>query len=195
MNHNKALLVVDVQNDFCPGGKLAVADGDMVVLVLNRYIELFSHKKLPVFASRDWHPQKSKHFKDFGGSWPIHCVQETEGAKFHPQLILPPETIIISKGMDPEQDSYSAFQAVDSQGLSFLELLNSSGINELYIGGLATDYCVKDSALDALKKGLKVHLLIDAIKAVAQQTSSQALTQMKSLGVREITFDEIFGYV
>jgi len=97
MERTKALLIVDVQNDFCPGGKLAVSEGDKIVPVLNKYIRLFSKKKLPIFASRDWHPRKSKHFKDFGGNWPIHCVQRTKGARFHPRLQLPKNTTIISE--------------------------------------------------------------------------------------------------
>jgi len=123
MGAEKALLIIDVQNDFCPGGALAVPEGDKIVPVLNRYIELFLSKGLPIFASRDWHPEKTKHFKDFGGLWPKHCIQKTRGAEFHPGLKLPDKIIILSKGMDPEKDSYSVFQGADSQGKSFLNLL------------------------------------------------------------------------
>ena len=166
MKKNYALLIVDVQNDFCPDGKLAVPEGDAIVPTLNKYIGIFSRNKWPVFASRDWHPKKTSHFKEFGGQWPEHCIQDSPGAKFHPLLRLPEDAIILSGGMDPDEDGYSAFQAVDSRGSEFAHLLNSFSINELFVGGLATDYCVKWSVLDALKFGFKVTLLTDAIKGV-----------------------------
>lgn len=187
-----ALLVVDVQNDFCPGGALAVAQGDRVVPVLNRYIEIFSKDKNPVIASRDWHPAKTKHFKDFGGLWPIHCVQNTLGADFHPSLKLPAQTIVVSKGMDPDKDSYSAFQAVDGRGRPLLEILNDLDVKELWIGGLATDYCVKASVLDALKH-FKVNILVDAVKGVniKPDDSQKAMDEMIKSGVIKITLKEL----
>ncbi|HIE43707.1 MAG TPA: nicotinamidase, partial [Candidatus Omnitrophica bacterium] len=156
MKKRSALLIVDLQNDFCPSGALAVPDGDSIIPVLNRYIDFFSKKNFPVFASRDWHPEKTKHFKEFGGKWPRHCIQNTRGAEIHPDLKLPKDTIILSKGMNPEEDSYSVFQAVDSNGENLFTLLNSLGVEELYVGGLAIDYCVKASVLDALKNGFRV---------------------------------------
>lgn len=191
MGAEKALLIIDVQNDFCPGGALAVPEGDKIVPVLNRYIELFLSKGLPIFASRDWHPEKTKHFKDFGGLWPKHCIQKTRGAEFHPGLKLPDKIIILSKGMDPEKDSYSVFQGADSQGKSFLNLLSFMGIIELYVGGLATDYCVKESVLDALKNGFKVKLLMDAIKGVNEESSREAIKQMVARGAEQITFEKL----
>jgi len=193
MKLKRALLIVDVQNDFCPGGGLAVPEGDKIVRALNKYIKIFSKKKLPIFASRDWHPQESKHFKQFGGPWPKHCIQNTEGARFHPDLKLPKETIILSKGMDPAKDSYSAFQAVDSNGTEFLGLLKVLGVNELFIGGLATDYCVKSSVLDALKFGFKVKLLIDAIKGVniKPKDSEDAIEEMISRGAEEMSLEKL----
>lgn len=193
MKHNKALLVVDVQNDFCPGGALAVPEGDKVIPALNKYVKLFSRENLPIFASRDWHPPETKHFKDFGGRWPSHCIQRTKGARFHPDLKLPEETIVLSKGMDPDKDSYSAFQAVDSKGAEFLNLLKNFGINELFVGGLATDYCVKSSVLDALKFGLNVRLLIDAIKGVniKAKDSEDAIREMVSCGAEKMTFEKL----
>lgn len=166
MKLKKALLIVDVQNDFCPGGALAVPEGDKVVPEMNKYIKVFSAKKLPIFASRDWHPVRTKHFKDFGGLWPVHCLQNTKGAAFHLKLKIPKTAILLYKGMSPEEDSYSVFQAQDERGVGFLNLLKMLEIKELYIGGLATDYCVRFSTLDALKHGLKVRLLADAIKGV-----------------------------
>lgn len=182
----KALLIIDVQNDFCPQGALAVPEGDKIVPVLNRYIEIFSQKQLPIFASRDWHPKKTRHFKRYGGPWPNHCIQNTKGARFHPKLKLPREAIILSKGTDPEKDSYSAFQSVDSNGADFVNLLKILGVEELYIGGLATDYCVKYTVLDALKAGFKIRLLQDAIKGVnlKPDDSRKAIDEMLRLGAK-----------
>ncbi len=188
----RGLLIVDVQNDFCPNGALAVAGGDKIIPVLNRYIEIFSRGKDPVIASRDWHPAKTKHFRDFGGPWPAHCVQNTPGAAFHPALKLPARTIVVSKGMDPDKDSYSAFQAVDERGRPLRDILKDAGVKELWIGGLATDYCVKASALDALKH-FRVNLLVDAIKGVDLNPgdSQRAVEEMLAAGAREMTLEHI----
>jgi len=189
----KVLLIVDVQNDFCPAGKLAVPQGDKIVPVLNKYIKIFSQKKLPMFFSRDWHPQKTSHFKKFGGIWPVHCVQNTKGAEFHPKLKIPKEAIIISKGMDPQKDSYSAFDGEDRYGQSLHNILMILGIKELYIGGLATDYCVKATVLEALKRGFKVKLLLDAIKGVdiKPKDSLKAIEEMKQKGAVLVNFEMI----
>lgn len=191
MKKNRALLIVDVQNDFCPGGALAVPEGDKVVPVLNKYIALFSSKNLPVFASRDWHPEKTKHFKHFGGLWPKHCIRGTEGANFHPNLKLPEQTIIVSKGMNPEQDSYSVFQAIDSKGNTFIKILNSLEVTELYVGGLATDYCVKETVLDALRQNFDVKLLIDATRGVSGENSNRAIKEMTRRGAQKITLEKL----
>jgi len=193
MKKNYALLIVDVQNDFCADGKLAVPEGDAIVPMLNLYISIFSRNKWPVFASRDWHPQKSAHFKNFGGQWPEHCIQDTPGAKFHPLLRLPQDALILSGGMDPDEDGYSAFQAVDSRGNEFTHLLNTFSIKELFVGGLATDYCVKWSVLDALKFGFKVTLLTDAIKGVdlKPKDSEAAIEEMVRLGAKKMTFEKL----
>jgi len=193
MKLKKALLVVDAQNDFCPGGVLAVRQGDKVIAHLNKYIRKFSEENLPVFFSRDWHPKRTAHFKKFGGTWPAHCLQNTKGARFHPKLKIPETAIILSKGMDPQQDSYSAFQAEDQNGMSFLNLLKIFGITELYIGGLATDYCVRFSAIDALKNGFKVNLLADAVKGVnlKPKDSDEAIKELIKLGAKKIILEEI----
>jgi len=195
MKAKKALLIVDVQNDFCPGGALAVPEGDKIVPVLNKYIKIFSKKKLPVFASRDWHAVRTGHFKDFGGVWPAHCIQNTKGAAFHPQLKLPKEAILLYKGMDPQEDSYSVFQAEDTGGMSFLKLLHLLGVKELYVGGLATDYCVRSSVAGALKNGFKVRLLTDAIKGVNLKAhdSEKAIKEMVKRGARKITLKDAGG--
>jgi len=195
MRAKKALLIVDVQNDFCPGGALAVPEGDKVIPILNKYIKIFSKKKLPVFASRDWHAVRTRHFKDFGGAWPAHCIQNTKGAAFHPQLKLPKEAILLYKGMDPQEDSYSVFQAEDTSGMSFLKLLHLLGVKELYVGGLATDYCVRSSVTGALKNGFKVRLLTDAIKGVNLKAhdSEKAIKEMVKRGARKITLKDAGG--
>jgi nicotinamidase/pyrazinamidase len=193
MKLKRALLIVDLQNDFCPKGKLAVPGGDRIIPALNKYIKIFSEKRLPIFASRDWHPKKTKHFKKFGGLWPVHCVQNTKGAEFHPKLRLPKEVIIISKGMDPEIDAYSVFGGFDQYGQEFLNLLKILGISQLYVGGLATDYCVKSTVLDALRNGFKVKLLVDAIKGVdlKKGDSENAIEEMVKNGAKKMTLKEL----
>jgi nicotinamidase/pyrazinamidase len=193
MEKGSALLIVDIQNDFCPGGALPVPDGDKVVPVLNRYIELFREEGLPIFASRDWHPEKTSHFKAYGGIWPVHCVQGSHGAEFHPDLELPPETVIISKGMDPGKDDYSAFQGVDYRGTIFAEILKEMGITKLYVGGLATDYCVRASVLEGLRHGLAVALLEDASRGVdiQQGDSLRAIAEMCGAGAATATVERL----
>ena len=189
----KALLVVDVQNDFCPGGALGIHGGHKIIPILNRYIKFFEKENLPIIVTRDWHPKVTKHFEQFGGVWPMHCVKGSPGAMFHPDLELPKEALVMSKGMDPEKDSYSAFHAIDSSGMALTNLLKIFGITEIYIGGLATDYCVKYSALDALKAGLKVFILTDAIAGVNLQPedSSLALQEMVGLGAKKTISEEL----
>ena len=185
----KALLIVDYQNDFCPGGALAVPQGDTIVRALNKYIDYFCRKRWPIFASRDWHPPETSHFKDYGGVWPAHCVQDTNGARFHPKLRLPKNVHVISKGMSANKDSYSAFQGEDSKGQEFLEVLRKRNVSELFVGGLATDYCVKSTVCDALKFGFKAYLLIDAIKGVnlKLQDSQRAIEEMVQAGAQKMT--------
>jgi len=195
MLRKKALLIVDVQNDFCPGGVLPVPEGDKVVPVLNRYIEIFLKKNLPIFASLDWHHEKTKHFEEFGGIWPRHCIQGTRGAEFHPELNLPRQTIVISKGMDPNKDSYSVFDGFDSKGKGFKDILYFLGVVELYVGGLATDYCVKESTLDALKNGFKVKILIDAVRGVNRDSSHKAVEEMVKEGAVKVTFEKVLKLI
>ena len=193
VERDTALLIVDVQNDFCPNGALPVPDGDRVVEPLNRAAQLFAAAGLPVLASRDWHPPVTKHFRQYGGSWPVHCVQGSEGAAFHPDLRLPPGTVMISKGTDPEWDSYSAFEAVTDKGIQLTALLASLGVRHLYIGGLATDYCVSFTARDALRAGLAVTVLTDAVAGidVNRGDSARAMEEMKQAGARFCTVDDL----
>jgi nicotinamidase/pyrazinamidase len=184
MSQRDALIVVDVQNDFCPGGALAVENGDEVVPVLNRYIERFVALRLPIFATRDWHPVKTTHFKAYGGVWPVHCVQGTHGADFHPDLKLTPEITIVSAGMAADEDGYSGFLGRDSSGRSLAALLRDRGVDRLLIGGLATDYCVKHTVLDGIQEGFQVMLIGDAVRGVNLNPgdSEQAIKEMSAAG-------------
>jgi nicotinamidase/pyrazinamidase len=165
----RALIVVDVQNDFCPGGALAVPHGDEVVAPLNRLIREFLERGDLVVKSRDWHPRRTKHFAEFGGMWPVHCVQGTHGAEFHRDLLDDPRIAVVSKGLGDE-DSYSAFDGTD-----LAEVLRKQGVEEVWIGGLATDYCVKNTVLDAAREGFHVKALEDAMRAVEVQPGDGAL--------------------
>jgi nicotinamidase/pyrazinamidase len=161
-----ALIIVDVQNDFCPGGALAVSEGDAVVPTLNLYAKRFAERGAPVYASRDWHPQVTRHFRDYGGVWPIHCVQGTAGADLHADLELPANATFVDKGQDPAEDAYSAFQARTPSGVSLEDDLRRHGVERVCVGGLATDYCVKSTVLDALARGFKATFLVDASRGV-----------------------------
>jgi nicotinamidase/pyrazinamidase len=180
------LLVVDVQNDFCPGGALGVPDGDAIIPLVNRAIELFDRRGLPILATRDWHPRETKHFKEYGGAWPPHCIQRTRGARFHPDLRLPSRAVVLSKGMDPEQDSYSAFQASSKSGRDLESHLRDLQADELVMCGLATDYCVRASTLEGLRRGFRVIVLGDAIRGVDLKPgdSEIALREMRAAGAR-----------
>src|SRR5215217_2886678 len=181
---DSALVIVDVQNDFCPGGSLAVAGGDEVVPVLNAYAEAFVKAGALVVADRDYHPGRTTHFVQFGGAWPAHCVQGTSGAEYHPDLRLPPETVHVIKGMGAEEDAYSVFQGREQSGRAFGDLLAARGVRKLYVGGLATDYCVRHTVLDGLKAGYEVVVLTDACRGVNVQPgdADRALDEMRTAG-------------
>lgn len=181
-----ALLVTDIQNDFLPGGRLAVAGGDAVVPVLNRYIEIFAARGLPVFATRDWHPPHHCSFAEEGGPWPEHCVAGTTGAAFSADLVLPAEVILISKATTREREAYSSFQGTDLD-----QRLRAAGIRRLFIGGLTTDYCVYETTRDARRLGYEVMLLADAIRAVDVQPGdgARAIADMLALGAHPISLE------
>ena len=184
-----ALIVVDVQNDFCRGGSLAVPDGDAVVPVLNRYMERAHAAGIPIIASRDWHPEKTAHFAAFGGTWPVHCVQGTHGAAFHAGLRLPPETLIASTGMSAKDEGYSALEGQLPDGSGVLDALRERGVTRIHAGGLATDYCVRATVLGALAAGFEVFLLRDASRAVdvAPGDGDRAMAEMLAAGAKEET--------
>jgi len=184
-NPKRALIVVDVQNDFCPGGTLAVPHGDEVVEPLNQVIDEFLERGTPVYKSRDWHPPTTKHFAAYGGTWPVHCVQNTKGAEFHPALRDDPRIKVISKGLG-DKDCYSAFDETD-----LASELHAQNVEEVVVGGLATDYCVKNTVLDALKNGFKVKALQDAMRAVEVQPGDgdRAIEEMRAAGAEIVSTD------
>ncbi|MBI5039325.1 MAG: nicotinamidase [Nitrospirae bacterium] len=188
ITHDSALIVVDVQNDFCPGGSLPVPGGDRVVPVLNRYIRKFVEAGLPVYLTRDWHPGVHMSFKSQGGIWPVHCVQETDGARFHPELSIPSAAVVISKGTDPGKETYSGFQGTD-----LAHQLKQRQVGRLFVGGLATDYCVKSTVLDAIKEGFEVVFLSDASMGVDVKPgdSERAIEEMAREGVLKAAMEDI----
>jgi nicotinamidase/pyrazinamidase len=183
-----ALIAVDVQNDFLPGGSLAVPEGDAVVPALNRYLAAFAARALPVFATRDWHPTNHCSFKAQGGIWPPHCVTATHGAEFASGLALPQAAVIVSKAATPESDAYSGFGGTD-----LAARLRAARVTRLFIGGLATDYCVLNTVRDALAGGFEVLLLADAIRAVEMKAGdgARALGEMQKLGARPIRDEDL----
>ena len=180
------LLVTDIQNDFLPGGSLAVARGDEVVPVLNRYIREFVAHGLPVYATRDWHPAGHCSFYAQGGPWPVHCVAGTHGAAFAATLTLPSDATVISKATSQDQEAYSSFQGTDLDSR-----LRTAGIRRLFIGGLTTDYCVLSTVRDARELGYEAFVLADAIRAVDVRPGDgqRAEAEMAGLGARRITLD------
>ena len=174
-----ALLIVDVQKDFLPGGRLAGPDGDQVIAPLNDWISRFSSAGLPVFATRDWHPADHCSFQPQGGPWPTHCVAGSDGAAFSNVLRLPANTTVVSKATRVDVDAYSGFAGTDLQ-----QLLQESGVRRLFVGGLATDYCVLNSVRDALRLGYGVQLLTAAIRAVNVQPGdgAHAVSEMIAAG-------------
>jgi nicotinamidase/pyrazinamidase len=181
-----ALVVVDVQRDFCPGGALAAEGGERILPALNRHIADAGAAGLTVYATRDWHPLETNHFVTSGGRWPPHCVQGTPGAEFHPDLRLPAETIVVSKGTDPDHPGYSAFDGRTPEGMTFAEDLRARQIDRLIVTGIATDYCVKQTVLDARREGFRVSVLLDAVTGIDAQPGDvgRALDEMSAAGAQ-----------
>jgi nicotinamidase/pyrazinamidase len=175
----KALLVVDVQNDFCPGGSLPAPGGDTIIPKINELMDKFPL----VLASRDWHPEGSTHFK----RWPVHCVQGSQGAEFHQELDTSRWTKIFRKGVDPEVDSYSGFFDNNRMGETGLgKYLKEKGVEKVFIAGLATDYCVKFTVMDALGLGFKTYLIEDATRGVnlSPTDTERSITEMRKAGAK-----------
>ncbi|MFA6042174.1 MAG: isochorismatase family protein [Patescibacteria group bacterium] len=178
---NRAHITIDVQNDFCPEGRLAVTAGDEVVPVINQRVKNPAYKRK--YNSRDWHPPGSEHFK----KWPTHCVEKTLGAAFHPDLDLT-DAVIITKGQDPALDGYSAFEGTTSWGAMLEDDLRAHGITDIDIEGLATEYCVKKSAIDGAKRGFNVTVYLDGCRAVNIKPGDEeaAIVEMRAAGVNVV---------
>lgn len=178
ITYEDALVVVDVQNDFCFGGALPVPQGEQVVAIVNRIALKFDHQAY----SRDWHPHDHCSFSDeptyVDQSWPTHCVEHSAGAEFHGELHVPSDALIVSKGTDPDVEAYSAFA-----GTGLEAWLRSRKIARVFIAGLATDYCVRATALDALRAGFRVYLVEDGCRGVSEETTRAALEEMRRAGI------------
>lgn len=174
-----ALIVVDVQNDFCPGGALAIDEGDQIIPLINRWMEAASAGNTPIYASRDWHPIDHISFKQRGGLWPPHCIQDSNGACFHPDLRLPESAVKVTKGVRFDQDQNSVF---DQTGLA--DQLRRDGVQRVFIGGLAEDVCVLASVLDARREGFEAVLISDATRPVTIPGGEKAREKMQDAGVR-----------
>ncbi|MDT7043113.1 bifunctional nicotinamidase/pyrazinamidase [Candidatus Nitronereus thalassa] len=174
-----ALLLVHLQNDFCPGGALAVAGGDQVIPVANACIQFFSREAFPIIATRDWHPENHCSFQAQGGPWPPHCVQGSRGSQFHPDLKMPPGTLIVSGATNPKKEAYSGFD-----GTSLEDRLEDVEAKTLFVLGLATDYCVKQTVLDACQRGFRVVVLEDGVRGIEAQPgdSQKAIQDMQTAG-------------
>lgn len=173
------LVLIDFQVDFLPGGSLPVPHADRLVPVLNRYVSLFESRGLPVVFTRDWHPEGHRSFTPQGGPWPRHCVADTPGARFAEGLAIPCNLTVFSKGTTPESNSYSDF---DEAG--FEVMLRRAGCRRLFIGGVATEYCVQATVLDALARDFEVTVLVDATGAIDVEPGDglAALTRMREAG-------------
>ena len=184
-----ALILVDIQNDFCPGGALAVTEGDEIIATVNRLMPRFPL----VVSTQDWHPANHISFKERGGPWPPHCVQGTPGAELHPALDTNTVANYFRKASSPDKDAYSEFEGVDENGRTLDEFLKSRRVKRVYVVGLATDYCVKATVLDALKLGYEVFAVTDAMRAVNvnPDDGAKALGEMERNGAHLITSDEI----
>ncbi len=181
-----ALIVVDVQVDFCPGGSLSVPGGDEIVSVVNQLVKLFEKHGGLVIFSRDWHPKNHMSFKEQGGPWPAHCVQNTKGAEFHPEVYIPDSAIVVSKATEASKEAYSAF---DDTELS--ETLKEAGVKRIFVCGLATDVCVKSTAIDAKKLGYEVYVIEDASRGITKEGIENSLEEMKKAGINIIESSQI----
>ncbi len=184
----QALIVVDIQRDFCPGGALPVADGDKIIPAVNELIRAFEREGLPVFLTRDWHPKNHISFKAYGGVWPPHCVRNTPGASFHPLLAVPSTAEVIDKGTLRTDDTYSNFQGTD-----LAQRLHSLQVKRIYVVGLATDYCVMNTVVDGVARGFETYVITDCVRGVNVKPtdSATAMRTMVSRGARQMTSDRL----
>jgi len=182
LERHDALLVVDVQIDFCPGGALPIAEGDAVVPVINEWIDAAVQAGSPIFFSRDWHPEGHPSFRAQGGEWPVHCVQDSPGAAFHPDVRRPAGARIVTKGTRFDRDQYSAF---DETGLA--DALRRAGVTRVFVAGLAQDVCVRASVLDAVARGLDAHLIVAGTRPVSAEGGRAALDDMRKAGAHLVS--------
>ncbi len=173
----EALIVVDMQRDFMPGGALPVPEGDKIIPIVNECVRKFRERGALIVATRDWHPENHISFREQGGPWPRHCVQNTPGAEFVVEL--PEDAVIISKATEPDKEAYSGFE-----GTNLAEILREKGVKRVYVCGVATEYCVKATALDAVKHGFETYLLTDAIKGINPEDERKALEELQRAGVK-----------
>jgi nicotinamidase/pyrazinamidase len=185
LQNGDALIVVDIQVDFCPGGALPIERGDEVVAVLNRWIAAASDSQIPIYASRDWHPLHHLSFAESGGTWPVHCVQDSPGARFHPDLNLPASAVVVTKGVRFDRDQYSAF---NETGLAVE--LRKQGVRRVFVGGLAQDVCVLATVLDARREGFDTVVIADATRPVTCAGEERANEEMRHAGA---SFDTTTG--
>ena len=182
MSRPVAIIVVDVQNDFVEGGALAVSGGRALVPKINDFVREAGPDAVVIFTM-DWHPANHAQFKMKGGIWPMHCVQGTPGAELVRELEIPSASEIVRKGTQPERDGYSGFESENKRGQTLQEILQERGVRRVYVCGIATDYCVRATALDAVKAGYEVHVRSDLIAGVAEEESKAALGEMRARGV------------
>ena len=178
----RALMIVDLQNDFCPNGALPAPDGDLIVPVINKLMNKFDF----VLASKDWHPVNTVHFE----KWPAHCVRDTQGAEFHPELNAAKIDKVFLKGTDDKDDGYSAFEATND---NLEEYLRENKVKEVYVTGLVTEYCVKQTVLEALRQGFETYLIEDAVQGICAYPNDVPLAkaEMEKAGASFITADKV----
>jgi len=205
--YNRVIAVgVDIQNDFIPDGSLAVVGGDEVVKPFNSLTDWVRNNAGLVVFTRDWHPKDTNHFgspPNLISTWPVHCVANTSGAKFHPDLKIYQEDTILSKGTKKDENAYSGFQGKANDGLTLEQILYPEKHDKIavFIGGIATDYCVKATVLDTLlyadkfvsdtDRKIGVFVLGDAIRPVSLETGAVALEEMKAAGAKIVTSDQV----
>jgi nicotinamidase/pyrazinamidase len=177
LDSSDALIIVDVQNDFCPGGALPVRDCSRMIDVLNQWIDSAQNSGSQIVITRDWHPADHVSFREQGGPWPAHCVQGTWGAQFCDELRLPEKFEVVSKGADRNIDSYSDFE-----GSGLAEQLAQAGVRRVWVGGLALDVCVRATVLDALEAGFETHLIREGTQPIDEDAGRRALEEMQAAG-------------